>query len=401
MGNERRKSNSFYQNLENQDENETWIFTSPTQKRKLWFISLQEFLEIQTLVKVCIPPLWTNKTTQTANYNDSLAIERKSTKEKTITKPLFPPFVGAKQILTLKNCSQSPSSPPSPLSIQGTPIIDIHHQGQMYALYIRTSYTHVSGSRIIDACSIYASHHGYIHHWYIHHRCMHHASWICISRSKLKIITIFITHTYIKHSSVRIKEQGSLIPMYIVQTLHASGSWIIDICIMDTCILETRSMNKCIGIHQSWIQTSWTHAWWILNICMMDTHIMDEYTMDNTSWRHASWIHVSRIQASWIQAPWIYASHQGYIHNWYIHHGYMHHQNMQHESMHHMCMHHIYTHNRRMHHGYMHRIMIHAAWTHASWYKWCIGIEEDKEVNIGWVTQPERLTSQKARRASS
>ena len=249
MGNERRKSNSFYQNLENQDENETWIFTSPTQKRKLWFISLQEFLEIQTLVKVCIPPLWTNKTTQTANYNDSLAIERKSNKEKT-TKPLFPPFVGAKQILTLKNCSQSPSSPPSPLSIQSTPIIDVHHQGQMYALYIRTSYTHVSGSRIIDACSIYAS-------------------------------------------------------------------------------------------------------------------------------------------------------HQGYIHNWYIHHGYMHHQNMQHESMHHMCMHHIYTHNRRMHHGYMHRIMIHAAWTHASWYKWCIGIEEDKEVNIGWVTQPERLTSQEARRASS
>ena len=307
MGNERRKSNSFSQNLENQDENETWIFTSPTQKRKLWFISLQEFLEIQTLVKVCIPPLWTNKTTQTANYNDSLAIERKSTKEKTITKPLFPPFVGAKQILTLKNCSQSPSSPPSPLSIQSTPIIDIHHQGQMYALYIRTSYTHVSGSRIIDACSINALHHGYIHHWYIHHRCMHHASWICISRSKLKIITIFITHTYIKHSSVRIKEQGSLIPMYIVQTLHASGSWIIDICIMDTCILETRSMNKCIGIHQSWIQTSWTHAWWI----------------------YAWWIHTS-----WMNTPW--TIHRGDMHRGYMYHGYKHHG--------------------YKHHGYMHRI---------------------------------------------
>ena len=201
MGNERRKSNSFSQNLENQDENETWIFTSPTQKRKLWFISLQEFLEIQTLVKVCIPPLWTNKTTQTANYNDSLAIERKSTKEKTITKPLFPPFVGAKQILTLKNWSQSPSSPPSPLSIQSTPIIDIHHQGQMYALYIRTSYTHVSGSRIIDTCIM---HHGYMWLWsriidmciihtcirvkgrgswihetyiYVHHTCMRHDQW--------------------------------------------------------------------------------------------------------------------------------------------------------------------------------------------------------------------------------
>ena len=55
------------QNLENREENETWKFTSPARARKLWVISLREFLEIVTLVKAwiqlilarcCLVPNW-------------------------------------------------------------------------------------------------------------------------------------------------------------------------------------------------------------------------------------------------------------------------------------------------------------------------------------------------------
>ena len=44
----------FSQNLENREENETCKFTSPARERKPRVISLREFLEIETLVKVWI-----------------------------------------------------------------------------------------------------------------------------------------------------------------------------------------------------------------------------------------------------------------------------------------------------------------------------------------------------------
>ena len=43
----------FSQNLEKWEETKSSIFISPARERKLWVISLQEFLEIETLVKVC------------------------------------------------------------------------------------------------------------------------------------------------------------------------------------------------------------------------------------------------------------------------------------------------------------------------------------------------------------
>ena len=44
----------FSKNLENREENETWKFTSPAREGKPRVISLREFLEIKTLVKVCL-----------------------------------------------------------------------------------------------------------------------------------------------------------------------------------------------------------------------------------------------------------------------------------------------------------------------------------------------------------
>ena len=39
--------------LENREENETWKLASRERERKIWVISLREFLEIETLVNVC------------------------------------------------------------------------------------------------------------------------------------------------------------------------------------------------------------------------------------------------------------------------------------------------------------------------------------------------------------
>ena len=44
----------IFQNLENREENETWNFTSPAREGKPRGISFREFLEIETLVKVCL-----------------------------------------------------------------------------------------------------------------------------------------------------------------------------------------------------------------------------------------------------------------------------------------------------------------------------------------------------------
>ena len=49
---ERRKRN-FSPILENREENETWKLASRKRERKIWVISLREFLEIETLVNVC------------------------------------------------------------------------------------------------------------------------------------------------------------------------------------------------------------------------------------------------------------------------------------------------------------------------------------------------------------
>ena len=128
---------------------------------------------------------------------------------------------------------------------------------------IHASYMHVSGSCI----NARVMHHIYVHHGhvyqdqeYMHQTYIHH--WMIKER-------VYMYHGYMHHVYIHQGQRLSMHDKYMHRT-HVSGSMIIDVCIIHTCLRVkgpryTHIMQLCIRLknQESYIHASKDHASYI------------------------------------------------------------------------------------------------------------------------------------------